>query len=201
MNRLLPAVLLLGVAACSSNPEPMTSVSSAWTEQGEASWYGPGFHGNQTASGEVYDMEAMTAAHRQLPFGTRVQVENLDNGRRTVVRINDRGPFAHGRIIDLSKAAAREVGMLGTGVAEVRLKVLEAPAPPTCSHVQAGAFANPDNAEDLARQIRRRGETVRVERGSDGLSRVLIGPFADYAEAVEIRKRFGGAIRSCESSP
>ena len=90
--------------------------------------------------------------------------------------------------------------MLGTGVAEVRIRVLEAPAPPTCSHVQAGAFANPDNAEDLARQIRRRGETVRVERGADGLSRVLIGPFADYEEAAEVRERFGGAIRPCGGS-
>jgi rare lipoprotein A len=197
VKRIVPAVLLLGLAACSSNPEPMTSVSSGWSEQGEASWYGPGFHGNRTASGEVYDMEAMTAAHRQLPFGTRVQVENLDNGRRTVVRINDRGPFAHGRIIDLSRAAAREVGMLGTGVAEVRLRVLEAPAPPTCSHVQAGAFANRANAEDLARQIRRRGETVRVESGGDGLSRVLIGPFAEYREAEEVRERYGGSIRPC----
>ncbi len=178
----------------------MTSVSSGWSEQGEASWYGPGFHGNQTASGEVYDMEAMTAAHRQLPFGTRVQVDNLDNGRSAVVRINDRGPFAHGRIIDLSKAAAREVGMLGTGIAEVRLRVLEAPAPPACSLVQAGAFANRDNAEDLGRQIRRRGETVRVESGSDGLHRVLIGPFADYQEAADVRKRYGGAIRSCGNS-
>lgn len=178
----------------------MTSVSSGWSERGQASWYGPGFHGNRTASGEVYDMEAMTAAHRQLPFGTRVEVENLDNGRRAVVRINDRGPFAHGRIIDLSKAAAREVGMLGTGIAEVRLRVLDAPTPPTCSRVQAGAFANPDNAEDLARQIRRRGETVRVERGRDGLNRVLIGPFEDYREAMEVSRRFDGSIRPCEGS-
>ena len=197
---LLPAVLVPVFVACSSNPEPMTSVSPGWSERGEASWYGPGFHGNQTASGEVYDMEAMTAAHRQLPFGTRVEVENLDNGRSTVVRINDRGPFAHGRIIDLSRAAAREVGMLGTGIAEVRLRVVGAPPSLACSHVQAGAFADPDNAEDLARQLRRRGETVRVDAGADGLNRVLIGPFSDPAEAARVRKRYGGAIRPCGGS-
>jgi rare lipoprotein A len=175
----------------------MTTVSPGWSEKGEASWYGPGFNGKQTASGEVYDMEAMTAAHRQLPFGTRVNVRNLDNGRETVVRVNDRGPFAHGRIIDLSKAGARAIGMLGTGVAEVQLEVVGAPPALTCSHVQAGAFADPENAEDLARQIRRRGETVRVERGGDGLSRVLIGPFSDQKQAEKIRERYGGAIRPC----
>jgi rare lipoprotein A len=194
----LPLTFLIAVlAACSSNPEPMTSVSTGWTEKGEASWYGPGFHGKQTASGEVYDMEAMTAAHRELPFGTRVHVRNLENGRETIVRINDRGPFAHGRIIDLSKAGARAIEMLGTGVAEVQLEVVEAPPALTCSHVQAGAFADPENAEDLARQIRRRGETVRVERGADGLNRVLIGPFSDQKQAEKIRARYGGAIRPC----
>jgi len=197
VKRILPAVLVSVFSACSSNPEPMPSVSAGWSEKGEASWYGPGFHGKQTASGEVYDMEAMTAAHRRLPFGTRVEVENLDNGRRTVVRINDRGPFAHGRIIDLSRGAAREVGMLGSGVAEVRLRVVGVPPTLGCSHVQAGAFADPDNAEDLARQLRRRGETVRVDPGADGLSRVLIGPFSDQDEAARVRKRYGGAIRPC----
>lgn len=197
VKRSLPTLLIAVLAACSSNPEPLTSVSPGWSEKGEASWYGPGFDGKRTASGEVYDMEAMTAAHRQLPFGTRVNVRNLDNGRETVVRVNDRGPFAHGRIIDLSKAGARAIGMLGTGVAEVQLEVVGAPPALTCSHVQAGAFADPENAEDLARQIRRRGETVRVERGGDGLARVLIGPFSDQEEAEKVRERYGGAIRPC----
>ena len=197
VKRSLPTLLIAVLAACSSNPEPLTSVSPGWSENGEASWYGPGFDGKRTASGEVYDMEAMTAAHRQLPFGTRVNVRNLDNGRETVVRVNDRGPFAHGRIIDLSKAGARAIGMLGTGVAEVQLEVVGAPPALTCSHVQAGAFADPENAEDLARQIRRRGETVRVERGGDGLTRVLIGPFSDQKEAEKVRERYGGAIRPC----
>lgn len=91
---------------------------------GLASWYGPGFHGNRSASGEIYNQNAMTAAHRSLPFGTYVQVTNMDNGRSAVVRINDRGPFIGGRVIDLSAAAARVLGVTQTGVAPVRLDVL-----------------------------------------------------------------------------
>lgn len=91
---------------------------------GMASWYGPGFHGNRSASGEIYNQNAMTAAHRSLPFGTYVQVTNMDNGRSVVVRINDRGPFIGGRVIDLSAAAARALGVINTGVAPVRLDVL-----------------------------------------------------------------------------
>jgi rare lipoprotein A len=92
---------------------------------GFASWYGPGFHGNRSASGEVYNQNAMTAAHRSLPFGTKVQVTNLDNGRSVVVRINDRGPFIRGRVIDLSAAAARLLGVMQSGVAPVKLEVLD----------------------------------------------------------------------------
>lgn len=91
---------------------------------GMASWYGPGFNGNQSASGEIYNQNAMTAAHKTLPFGTRVQVTNLDNGRSTIVRINDRGPYVGGRVIDLSAAAARVLGVMQSGVAPVRLEVL-----------------------------------------------------------------------------
>ncbi len=91
---------------------------------GLASWYGPGFHGNLSASGEVYNQHAMTAAHPSLPFGTQVRVTNLDNGRSVVVRINDRGPYYGGRIIDLSTAAAQVIGMVHTGVARVRVDVL-----------------------------------------------------------------------------
>jgi rare lipoprotein A len=92
---------------------------------GMASWYGPGFHGNQSASGEIFNQHAMTAAHRTLPFGTRVLVTNLDNGQSVVVRINDRGPFHGNRIIDLSTAAARVLGVVSSGVAPVRLEVLD----------------------------------------------------------------------------
>lgn len=89
-----------------------------------ASWYGPGFYGNRTANGEVFTGRDMTAAHRTLPFGTRVRVTNLNNGRSTVVRVNDRGPFIGGRVIDLSEAAASRLGMISSGTAPVRLEVL-----------------------------------------------------------------------------
>ena len=97
----------------------------ASVQTGKASWYGDAHHGKKTASGETYDMAELTAAHRSLPLGTRVRVVNLENGRSVVVRINDRGPFARGRIIDLSRAAARELGHLGSGVFTVRIEVLE----------------------------------------------------------------------------
>lgn len=93
--------------------------------RGIASWYGPGFHGNRSASGERYNQNALTAAHRSLPFGTKVQVTNLNNGRSVVVRINDRGPYIRGRAIDLSAAAARALGMIQSGVAPVRIDVLD----------------------------------------------------------------------------
>ncbi len=94
-------------------------------QTGRASWYGAPHHGKKTASGEVYDKNRLTAAHRTLPLGTRVRVTNTDTGRSVVVRINDRGPFADGRTLDLSEAAAREIGPLGAGVFIVRLEILE----------------------------------------------------------------------------
>jgi rare lipoprotein A len=94
-------------------------------EEGVASWYGRPYHGRRTASGETYDMHELTAAHPTLPFGSRVRLVNLDNGRTVVVRINDRGPFRKGRIIDVSRAAARKLGMVEAGVARVRLTRLD----------------------------------------------------------------------------
>ena len=97
--------------------------AEGYKEKGVASWYGPDFHDKPTANGEIYNQDAMTAAHRTLPFNTLVLVENLDNGRSVVVRVNDRGPYAKDRIIDLSKRAANEIGMIGTGTARVKLTV------------------------------------------------------------------------------
>jgi len=93
-------------------------------EKGKACWYGPGYEGRRTASGEVFNRGAFTAAHRKLPFNTIVRVTNLNNGREVKVRINDRGPFKGGRIIDLSEAAARELGMIQEGIVPVRIEVL-----------------------------------------------------------------------------
>lgn len=120
---LLAAALALAVAAggCATSHE---LAHRREAQVGFASYYGRAHDGRRTASGEVFDMHAMTAAHRTFPFGTRVRVTNLTNGRRAVVRINDRGPHKEQRIIDLSYAAARELGMVGAGVARVRVEVV-----------------------------------------------------------------------------
>ena len=99
--------------------------SPGYYQKGVASWYGPKFAGNPTANGEIFNPEEMTAAHKSLPFNTRVKVVDLDTGRSVVVRINDRGPFIQGRIIDLSRKAAERLGIIGSGTAEVGLKVVE----------------------------------------------------------------------------
>ncbi len=136
----LLATAALISAACSGNHRPATSAAAGTPiERGTASWYGPKFDGRRTASGERYDMRGLTAAHPTLPFGTLVQVTNLVNGRQVVVRINDRGPFAHRRIIDLSYKAALELEIVGPGTAQVELAIvghgdllpaLPMPAPP-----------------------------------------------------------------------
>ena len=96
-----------------------------WSDRGIASWYGRQFHGRSTASGETFDMYGLTAAHRNLPFGTRVKVTNLENKKSVVVRINDRGPWIKGRIIDLSYAAAKKIGMIEKGVVKVRVELIQ----------------------------------------------------------------------------
>ena len=130
-SRQGPFVLALLAAlyssGCAQHPRVARPVSIGHSETGVASWYGDPYHGRKTASGEVYDMNRFTAAHQSLPFGTWVEVANLTNGKRVTVRITDRGPFVHGRIIDLSRAAAERVDMLGPGTARVRLRVVRAP--------------------------------------------------------------------------
>jgi rare lipoprotein A len=109
-------------------PAPLAQgqqIASARVSTGQASWYGPGFYGNRTANGEVFRPGTLTAAHRTLPFGTLVRVTNLWNGRTAVVRINDRGPFHGSRIIDLAHGAAQQLGVTSSGVAQVRLEVLD----------------------------------------------------------------------------
>ena len=121
---LLAAPLSIGMAELESAavpaPEPIPASLG-----GEASWYGPRFHGRVTASGEVYDMFALTAAHRELPFGSALRVVDPRNGRSVVVRINDRGPFIGGRVLDLSFAAAQELDMVHAGLARVEMELLQ----------------------------------------------------------------------------
>lgn len=128
LRRLLggapPVREIAGIPAPPRPPQQVSLVTVLSRFRGWASWYGPGFHGNRSASGEPYNQNALTAAHRSLPFGTRVRVTNLNTGVSVIVRINDRGPFVRGRIIDLSAAAARMLGMMGSGVAPVSIEVL-----------------------------------------------------------------------------
>lgn len=116
---LKPAVPALPIATPPQQPR-IKSVS-----QGQASWYGPGFFGNRTASGEVLRPGTLTAAHRSLPFGTQVRVTNIGNGRSAIVRINDRGPFHGHRVIDLAHGAANQLGLISSGIANVKLEVLQ----------------------------------------------------------------------------
>ena len=102
----------------------LTDAKAKIAQSGMASYYGPGFHGRRTANGETFNMNAMTAAHRTLPFGTKLKVTNLANGKSAIVRVNDRGPYANGRIIDLSVAAAKQIGSTNSGTARVTLEVL-----------------------------------------------------------------------------
>lgn len=152
---------------------PMES-ADGYSEVGIASWYGPGFHGKLTANGETYNQKAMTAAHKTLPLPTLVKVENLENGKSVVVRVNDRGPYSKGRIIDLTEVAARRLGMIDKGTAKVRVSVLS--EDPDCyvtaGHevnidkgnfaVQIGAFTNAENAKRLAGKI---GSRAIVSKG------------------------------------
>ncbi len=122
------SLIVIGATGCTKHVSVARPVSIGHTETGIASWYGEPYHGRKTASGEVYDMNSLSAAHRSMPFGTWVQVTNLGNAKHVTVRITDRGPFVHGRIIDLSRAAAQQIEMIGPGTARVRVKVVRAPA-------------------------------------------------------------------------
>ena len=153
--------------------------------QGVASYYGDPYNGRQTANGETFDKNKLTAAHRTLPFGTWVRVENESNGRTVDVRINDRGPFVAGRTIDLSEGAARRIEMLQAGVVPVRLTVIqESPNPETARPaqevfyaVQVGAFREERAAQELRRDLERRYTGIYVDRPSDDspLYKVRIG--------------------------
>lgn len=162
------------------------------TESGVASWYGPPYHGRQAAGGEIYDMETLVAAHRTLPFNTWVRVVNLTNQKAIDVRIIDRGPFVGGRIIDLSKAAARAIDMIGPGTAQVRVEVLRAPVPtPGIFAVQLGVFTNRGNAERLRDRMQSMyGSARMVERpGDPTVWRVLVGAEPTEEDARNLERR------------
>jgi rare lipoprotein A len=193
--------------------------SAGYVQRGVASWYGRDFHGLATSSGETYNMNAMTAAHTTLPLPTWVEVTNLVNGKRVVVKVNDRGPFVDNRLIDLSYAAATELDMVRAGTARVEVRVVPppqdafrggstvaaapSPAPavmaavPTPAlermFVQIGAFAEPENAQRLVARLRASGfanpTVVSEPDNRRTLHRVLLGPIADSVEFDQLSAR------------
>ena len=211
-------ILLLGCAANQpppsppGHPKPYKALgkwyqplpdSKGFRQRGVASWYGVDFHGKKTSNGEVYDMYALTAAHKTLPLGTYVRVYNLENGRRLDVRINDRGPFVRGRIIDLSYTAANQIGIVGPGTAEVEIVALGTPVDgrngSTASFsagdyysgnftFQVGAFVDRQNAERLKNKLARDYGNTHItvfDRGDKVFYRVRVGKCTTLAQAAQ----------------
>jgi rare lipoprotein A len=177
--------------------------SEGFRQSGLASWYGRDFHGKKTSNGEIYNMYAMTAAHKTLPLGTYVSVHNLENNRSAVVRINDRGPFVRGRVIDLSYTAAKDIGIVGPGTAKVEVVALGRRTSTSggtastytaedYSHgkftFQVGAFLDRGNAERQKRVLAQRYKNAHItvyDRGDKIFYRVRVGRFTTLQEAIE----------------
>ncbi|HKU52155.1 MAG TPA: septal ring lytic transglycosylase RlpA family protein [Nitrospira sp.] len=190
-------IIVIGVSAfiydgCTAVPPPIDRFPGypiGFVERGMASWYGPGFHGNKTANGERYDMHKLTAAHRTLPLGSVAVVHSLTSGRHVTVRINDRGPFARGRILDLSLAGAQALGMVGNGTDQIELRVVGYNSRPEgmgVLRVQVGAFADIQNARALFAQVQREfpdGRIIQVDFSEGRRYRVQIGRFLTEPEA------------------
>lgn len=185
--------------ATEPRPAAPAPTSGAYEETGESSWYGgngDGFAGKPTASGEIFDPGALTCAHRTLPLGTLLEVENLANGRTVQVKVNDRGPFAKGRILDLSRRAAQDLGFLGQGVAQVRLRSVDAegrPAPVDLEAdrtdpftIQVAALANPANIQRLSDELAPYGPVTlqaATTRGGAQVQRIRVGSFTRLRDA------------------
>ena len=177
--------------------------SEGFRQRGVASWYGRDFHGKKTSNGEIYNMYAMTAAHKTLPLGTYVRVDNLENDRSIVVRINDRGPFVRGRIIDLSYAGAKDIGIVGPGTARVEVVALGRRDTSTASSAatyiqddyysgnftfQVGAFLDRANAEKLRHKLDRTYKNAHISEYNNGVNtfyRVRVGKVSTLKQAAE----------------
>lgn len=181
-------------------PPPPIQPVVGYRQIGIASWYGSDFHGKPTASGEIYNMYDLTAAHKTLPLGTQVMVTNLENNRSVKVIINDRGPFVKNRIIDLSYAAAKEIGMVGPGIAKVMIEVLRTPSkkitapltPPALYTLQVASFINKDNADRLAANLSNLADNVYIviyKTGQTTYYRVRIGIFESREQAIKEGER------------
>ena len=167
---------------------------SGFKERGQASWYGKKFHGHLTSNGEVYDMYSMSAAHKTLPLPSYVKVTNLDNGKETIVRVNDRGPFHEGRIIDLSYAAASKLDVIKTGTANVEIEVIivERPNGEQAKNrhpeyaIQVAASPHKDRIETLSNEL---GQKLSVDTFLSPVKsnyRLMLGPFQDYKHTQDI---------------
>ncbi len=202
---LLLLAALLPLTACQSRPPAPGSYrvmgktyktlksSEGFYEVGYASWYGDKFHGRLTANGETYDMYGRTAAHKTLPLGTKVKVINLENGSEVTARINDRGPFVEGRIIDLTRTLADELGFINQGITRVRIETLDGTSFDDGRFTwQVGAFSVRDNAERLAGRLNREFGSTRVVTAvidGDTFYRVQAGNYSsrNEAEADKVR--------------
>lgn len=183
---------------------PNKAKSVVMIEEGKATWYGPGFNGKLTASGEVFNTHELTAAHRTLPFNTLVLVQNTQNGETVIVRINDRGPYAKNRIIDLSKRAAKQIGLYRSGVARVKLYVAKSVfgnsdltnlTIPTYT-IQLGSFANQQNAYNFSREIKgSRVELVQID--NKFRYRVYYGSYSAFNQAQKARNKLEPKVPSC----
>jgi rare lipoprotein A len=190
---------LAGLSACAVPAgkvklPPIPAPESRAAQTGIASWYGPGFHGQATASGVIYNQYDLTAAHQTLPLGSRVMVTNLNNGKFIEVLVNDRGPFAKERIIDLSHAAAQSIDMLGPGTAPVRIEVIEAPFKIQAIRasldytLQVGSFAQLENAQQMRDHLRQSFSEISIvpTQSSNGTYyRVQLGTYSNRAAAEE----------------
>ena len=188
---LLVTSLAVTITACSGAPKPtyFPGYPIGFVERGVASWYGPGFHGNKTANGERYDMHQLTAAHRTLPLGSIAVVRSMSTGRQVTVRINDRGPFARGRVLDLSLAGAQALGMTGAGTDQIELRVVGyqgRAADMGVLRVQIGSYSDQQNALnqlERLKQVYSGGRVQIVDLPEGKRYRVQIGQFSTEAQA------------------
>ncbi len=166
---------------------PLAS-SQNFSQKGIASWYGKKFHGKKTANGEIYNMYTMTCAHKTLPFGTKLEVTNLSNGKKVIVRVNDRGPFVKNRIIDLSYLAAKKLGLdlMGTAKVKIRAAGMISEKKPAKYTVQIGAFSSYENAKKLKKRLSSKFNWVSVKKSEKNgkiFYRVRAGKFNDIKKA------------------
>lgn len=169
-----------------------------YSETGVASWYGVPYHGRPAADGEIYNMESLVAAHRVMPFNTWLRVTNTSNLKSVEVRVIDRGPFVGGRILDLSKAAARQIDLLGPGIGPVKVEVISAPSDIRSNDlyaVQVGAFTVNENAESVRVYFATRygSAQVAVKQGRSPLYRVLVGRLTSVADAQKLAAQISAA--------